>query len=36
VWNKAARNANVDSGTLYRSTQLLSGSIVGVQAETWY
>ena len=35
-WNAAARGANIDSGQIYRSTSLLSGSIVGVQAETWY
>lgn len=36
VWNAAARGANVDSGQIYRNTSLLSGSIVGVQAETWF
>ena len=36
VWNAAARGANIDSGQIYRNTSLLSGSIVGVQAETWY
>ncbi len=36
VWNKPARDANVDSGSIYRSTPFLSGSIFGLQAETWY
>jgi maltoporin len=38
VWNKAAATATVDSGRLYTDTypNLLSGSIFGVQAETWY
>jgi maltoporin len=36
VWNVAARTATIDSGMLYTSTNLLSGSIFGIQAETWY
>ncbi|HVV52855.1 MAG TPA: carbohydrate porin [Polyangia bacterium] len=36
VWNAAARTATVDSGMLYTATNLLSGSIFGLQAETWY
>jgi maltoporin len=36
LWNASARGANIDSGTIYRSTPLLSGSIFGIQAETWY
>ncbi len=36
VWNAAARTANVDSGSIYRATNFLSGSIFGLQAETWY
>lgn len=36
MWNEAARTATVDSGRLYTSTDKLSGSIFGVQAETWW
>jgi maltoporin len=36
VWNEAARGATVDSGQLYTATNLLSGSIFGLQAETWF
>ncbi|HUO38265.1 MAG TPA: carbohydrate porin [Mycobacterium sp.] len=36
IWNEAARGANVDSGQIYTPTQLLSGSIFGLQAETWF
>jgi len=36
MWNEAARTATVDSGMLYTSTDFLSGSIFGVQAETWW
>jgi maltoporin len=36
VWNQAARTPGVDSGNVYTATNLLSGSIFGVQAETWY
>jgi maltoporin len=36
MWNAAARGANIDSGSVYRSTNFLSGSTFGVQAETWY
>ena len=35
-WSQAALAGNVDSGMIYRSTNLLSGSIFGLQAETWY
>jgi maltoporin len=35
-WNEAARTATVDSGRLYTATDLLSGTTVGVQAETWW
>lgn len=36
MWNEAARTANVDSGQLYTTTDLLSGSTFGLQAETWW
>ena len=36
VWNAAARGANIDSGQIYRPTNLLDGYTFGVQAETWY
>jgi|GEM_PF-284170 len=36
VWNETARGANIDSGVVYRSTPFLSGSTVGLQAETWF
>jgi len=36
TWNEAARTATVDSGQIYTSTNKLSGSIFGVQAETWW
>jgi len=36
VWNAAARGATVDSGMVYTATNLLSGSVFGLQAETWW
>jgi len=36
MWNEAARTATVDSGRLYTATDKLSGSIFGMQAETWW
>jgi maltoporin len=36
MWNEAARTAKIDSGGLYTSTDKLSGSIFGAQAETWW
>jgi maltoporin len=36
VWNAAARGATVDSGMVYTATSFLSGSIFGLQAETWW
>jgi len=36
MWNEAARTATVDSGQLYTATNKLSGSIFGMQAETWW
>jgi hypothetical protein len=36
MWNESARGATVDSGQLYTATNKLSGSIFGVQAETWW
>lgn len=36
MWNEAARTATVDSGRLYTATDKLSGSIFGLQAETWW
>jgi maltoporin len=36
LWNEAARIATVDSGMLFTNTIYLSGSIFGVQAETWW
>ncbi len=36
LWSAPARGANIDSGMVYRSTPFLSGSIFGVQAETWF
>jgi maltoporin len=38
TWNDAARTAGVDSDRLYTDihTDVLSGSIFGVQAETWW
>jgi maltoporin len=38
AWNVAARTAGVDSGRLYTDTytDVLNGSIFGVQAETWW
>ena len=36
IWNEAARGASVDSGQVYTATQFLSGSIFGLQAETWF
>jgi maltoporin len=35
-WNEAARTATIDSGMFYTSSIYLSGSIFGVQAETWW
>jgi maltoporin len=35
-WNAAARTAVVDSAGFYTSSIYLSGSIFGVQAETWW
>jgi maltoporin len=38
VWNEAARTAGVDSGRIYTDvyTDVLSGSIFGLQGETWW
>jgi maltoporin len=36
LWNDAARTASIDSGRLYVDTLFLSGSIFGLQAETWW
>jgi maltoporin len=36
MWSEAARGATVDSGRLYTTTDLLSGSTFGLQAETWF
>jgi len=36
LWNEAARTATIDSGSLYNSTNYLSGRTFGVQAETWW
>ena len=36
MWSEAARGATIDSGRLYTDTQFLSGSIFGLQAETWF
>jgi hypothetical protein len=38
VWNATAATAGVDSATIYSTTytNVLSGSIFGVQAETWW
>ena len=36
VWNDAARTAGIDSGSIYTASNRLSGSIFGLQAETWY
>jgi maltoporin len=38
VWNEAARTVGVDSGRIYTDvyTDVLSGSIFGLQAETWW
>ena len=36
LWNEAARTATIDSGMLYTNSIYLSGSIFGVQAETWW
>jgi maltoporin len=33
VWNETARTASIDSGRLYTTTNFLSGSTFGVQAE---
>lgn len=34
TWNETARTATIDSGMLYTTSDLLSGSIFGLQAET--
>ena len=37
MWNEAARTVGVDSGMLYTDLpEFLSGSIFGLQAETWW
>jgi len=36
MWNAVARTANVDSGQLYTTSNLLSGATFGLQAETWW
>ncbi len=36
MWNEPARGANIDTLQVFRNTNFLSGSIFGVQAETWY
>lgn len=36
MWNEAARTASIDSGHVYTTTDLLSGSTFGVQGETWW
>jgi len=36
AWNETARDATVDSGQLYTTTDLLSGATFGLQAETWW
>jgi maltoporin len=36
TWDEAARTATIDSGLLYTTTDLLSGSIFGIQGETWW
>jgi maltoporin len=36
MWNVPARTASIDSGRLYADTDLLAGSIFGLQAETWF
>ena len=33
---RAARDATIDSGQLYTTTDLLSGATFGLQAETWW
>ncbi len=35
-WNSTARTATIDSGRLYTTTNYLSGSSFGLQAETWW
>lgn len=35
-WNNVARDAGIDSGNVYRSSDFLSGSTFGLQAETWF
>jgi len=35
-WNETARMGSVDSYKLYTNTNLLTGSIFGLQAETWW
>jgi maltoporin len=36
VWNETARGAKIDSGHLYTTSQLLSGSTFGLQAEAMW
>jgi maltoporin len=36
MWNETARTNSIDSSSLYRSTNKLSGATYGVQAETWW
>ena len=36
MWNEAARTATVDSGSVYTTTNKLSGATFGLQAETWW
>lgn len=36
MWNETARGATVDSGRLYTTSQLLSGSTAGLQAEAMW
>ena len=36
MWNVPARTQGIDSGLVYKETDLLAGSIFGLQAETWF
>jgi maltoporin len=36
TWNVDARTAHIDSGDIYLNTNLLSGAVFGLQAETWW
>ena len=36
MWDDSARGANIDSGSLYRNTNKLSGITYGLQGETWW